>query len=66
MALADVFDALSMKRPYKDEWPTERILDYLQDNAGKHFEPRLVAIFIDALPQILETKAVWDLKEAAG
>lgn len=66
VALADVFDALSMKRPYKDEWPTERILAYLQDNAGKHFEPRLVAIFIDALPQILETKAVWDLKEAAG
>jgi len=46
VALADVFDALSMKRPYKDEWPTERILAYLQENAGKHFEPRLVAIFI--------------------
>lgn len=66
VALADVFDALSMKRPYKEEWPTERVIAYLQDNAGKHFEPRLVAAFIDALPQILETKAIWDLKESAG
>ncbi len=59
VALADVFDALIMKRPYKEAWPLEKVLSTIQESAGSHFEPRLVDKFVSILPQILEIKAMW-------
>lgn len=59
VALADVFDALSMKRPYKEPWATEKTLDFIQAGAGGHFEPALVRIFCDMLPQILAIQSLW-------
>lgn len=63
VALADVFDALTMRRPYKDAWPAEQALEALFADSGSHFEPRLVERFETNLPQILEIKAGWDAKE---
>lgn len=63
VALADVFDALVTKRPYKAPWPIERVLATLRESAGSHFEPRLVQLFESILPRILAIKAAWDLKE---
>lgn len=60
VALADVFDALSMRRPYKEPWPLERILSTLESSAGSHLEPRLVAAFQDILPRILDIQAHWE------
>jgi putative two-component system response regulator len=57
--LADVFDALSMQRPYKDPWPIEKIVDYLQAGAGVHFDPELVQIFCSILPQLLVIQQSW-------
>ena len=59
VALADVFDALSMKRPYKDPWPIEKIMAHIQADAGTHFDPELVAAFMGILPEILEIQARW-------
>ena len=56
VALCDVFDALTTKRPYKEAYSVERSLDYLRDNSGKHFDPTLVERFMGILPQILEIK----------
>ena len=42
MAVADVFDALVSKRPYKDGLPVEKALDILVDEAGTHFDPEVV------------------------
>jgi putative two-component system response regulator len=56
VAIADVFDALCMRRPYKEPWPLERILPKLHELAGNHLDKRLVTIFIDIMPQILEKK----------
>jgi putative two-component system response regulator len=56
VAIADVFDALCMRRPYKEPWPLERILPKLQELAGNHLDKRLVKIFIDIMPQILESQ----------
>lgn len=61
VALADVFDALSMKRPYKDAWPIDRVTATLHESAGSHFEPRLVEKFMAILPQILEVRDKWEL-----
>ncbi|AUH52246.1 two-component system response regulator [Chromobacterium sp. ATCC 53434] len=60
VALADVFDALTMRRPYKEAWSLEMALDALQKGCGTHFEPRLVEMFQSILPHILEIKDSWD------
>ncbi|NOQ77293.1 MAG: hypothetical protein GQ475_05820, partial [Methylococcaceae bacterium] len=56
VALADVFDALSMDRPYKKAWPMDKILNLINEESGEHFDPHLVKIFIDSLPAILEIR----------
>lgn len=66
VAIADVFDALSMRRPYKESWPIDRILSTLAEGAGKHFDPRLLEHFFSIMPMILATKADWDEHEAHG
>jgi len=63
VAVADVFDALSMKRPYKEAWPLERVMATLRAGAGSHFDPSLIAAFEGCLPRILELKADWDQRE---
>lgn len=65
VAVADVFDALSMKRPYKEAWPLDKTLAFLKENAGHHLDGRLVQAFMDILPAILEIKADWDARELA-
>jgi hypothetical protein len=44
--VCDVYDALSTKRPYRDAWPSEKTLAYLEERAGTEFDPDLVAAFI--------------------
>jgi len=53
VAAADVFDALTSRRPYKEAWPVERALVYMQEEAGGHFDPQVVAALKRALPHIM-------------
>ena len=48
-AIVDVYDALSSDRPYRDAWPQKKVLDYLRDQAGKQFDPQIVAIFLEMM-----------------
>ncbi|OAI16175.1 two-component system response regulator [Methylomonas koyamae] len=57
VAIADVFDALSSKRPYKESWPLQTVLDTMRSGAGSHFDPRLLELFMDIMPEILALKA---------
>ena len=59
VAVADVFDALSMTRPYKEAWPIDQIMAHIQANAGAHFDPELVAVFTGILPEILAIQFHW-------
>jgi len=43
--VCDVYDALRTKRPYRDAWPLERVLAYLDEESGKEFDPELVKSF---------------------
>jgi putative two-component system response regulator len=52
VALADVFDALTTERPYKQAWSLDRTRDYLVENAGLHFDPRVVDAFLSRWSQI--------------
>ena len=48
VAIADVFDALTSVRPYKEAWSIDKALEYIRNESGKHFDPDLV----DALVSI--------------
>jgi len=54
VALADVFDALSFKRSYKNAWSQEEVLKFIKDMSAKHFDPKLVDIFFDNIDKFLE------------
>ena len=56
VAIADVFDALSSRRAYKDPWPEERVLQTIRDESGKAFDPELVEIFVERFDRV---KAAW-------
>lgn len=64
VAVADVFDALTMIRPYKDAWPLEKVLATLQDGSGSHFDPAIVGTFLSILPRILALRDEWAVREA--
>ena len=59
VAVADVFDALTSERPYKKAWSVEDACALLIEQKGRHFEPLLVDLFLDCLPQVLEIKQRW-------
>jgi len=54
VALADVFDALTTPRAYKKAWTLEEALVRLRDESGKHFDPKVIEAFFQALPEIIE------------
>lgn len=47
VALADVYDALMSRRSYKKPWSEERVLDYIEHEKQKHFDPEIVEAFMD-------------------
>ena len=56
-ALADVFDALGSDRVYKKAWSDEKIFSFLQEEKGKHFEPKLIELFFENLDAILAVRS---------
>jgi response regulator RpfG family c-di-GMP phosphodiesterase len=46
-AVADVFDALISRRPFRDAWPREKAFEYIESGKGSHFDPRLASLFLD-------------------
>ena len=59
VAIADVFDALTSRRPYKEPWPIDRTIAYMKEVAGQHFDPALVATFFELEPEIREIQKQW-------
>lgn len=56
VALADVFDALSTTRSYKNAWPVEKVLDTIREGSGTHFDPAVVDVFFSNLDEFLKIK----------
>lgn len=59
MAIADVFDALTSRRPYKEPWPVEEAVAHLNVQAGAHFDPALVPLFLERLDEVEAIRARW-------
>lgn len=47
VAIADVFDALTSERPYKEAWPVDSALDLIERERESHFDPKVVDVFFD-------------------
>lgn len=65
MAVADVYDALTHKRPYQEPWSVERAAEWLSEKAGSKFDPTVVDAFlkvstVHGLPQVREP---WEAEE---
>jgi len=45
-AIIDVWDALSSDRPYRKAWTREKVVEYLKNDIGKHFDPRVADVFL--------------------
>jgi len=50
-SVIDVWDALLSDRPYSKAWPKEKTIRYLKEQAGKHFDPRIVEVFLNLVDQ---------------
>ncbi|MCC9609275.1 response regulator [Blastopirellula sp. JC732] len=53
VAVADVFDALTSKRPYKEPIPPLKCFEMIREQRGKHFDPDMVDAFDEAMPEVL-------------
>lgn len=53
VAIADVFDALIQRRPYKKAWSIEDALDEIKGQSGRHFDPDVVEAFFELDPAAL-------------
>jgi len=51
VAIADVLDALTHKRCYKDAWPIDRVKHLFQEESGKHFDPGLTSILLSSFDE---------------
>ncbi|WP_448035487.1 HD domain-containing phosphohydrolase [Bradyrhizobium liaoningense] len=57
VAVADVFDALTTRRPYKEPMPLEVARSYLAENAGRQFDPACVEAFLSRWVEVVEIAA---------
>ena len=59
-ALADVFDALTSKRSYKEAWPIGKAISFVKQNAGTHFDTTVVEAFLSIIDEIQEIKVIYN------
>jgi len=54
--IADIFDALTIDRPYKNAWKIDKAVEYIQEGSGTFFDPDLVRAFSEIIPDFLRIK----------
>jgi putative two-component system response regulator len=54
VAVADVFDALTSERTYRDAWPLDHALEYMRAQRGAHFDPAVLNAFLSVGPGLLD------------
>jgi hypothetical protein len=60
VSVADVYDALSSKRAYKDAWEEDRVLHHMRKESGKHFDPEIIEIFFEIYDIIKAIRQKWE------
>lgn len=57
VAIADVFDALTTRRPYKEPFSVEKGVEILSEERGEHFDPEFTDVFLANMDEVLKIKA---------
>ena len=60
VAIADVFDALTSERPYKKAWSVDQAVEFMKKEAGSHFDPDLLSLFLNMVPRAIEIRHQFD------
>jgi putative two-component system response regulator len=55
-AVADVFDALTSHRPYRRAFPIDKAVEIMRGERGRHFDPRLVDLFLENVDEVTELR----------
>jgi len=63
-SVADVFDALLSKRPYKEPWSLEKTVEHMNSLKGKQFDPQLVELFFSDLDEVMKIREKYRDEEA--
>ena len=66
VALADVFDALSCRRCYKEAWDDGEVLNTIREEAGKQFDPEIVEVFFACLDSFQQVQKLYPDELAEG
>lgn len=53
VAIVDVFDALTSRRPYKEPFPNEKAYQIIREGSGTHFDPEIVQLFFANIAEIV-------------
>ena len=56
VAVADVFDALSSRRPYKEPFPRQKCFDIMAEGRGNQFDPRVIDAFFECATEVVEVQ----------
>lgn len=51
-AVVDVYDALTSDRPYRKAWSREKAIEYIKDQSGKQFDPKVVEVFLSVVEEM--------------
>lgn len=57
VAVADVYDALTTRRPYKEAWPVDDAVDYIRNASGTHLDPQVVEAFLNNLEEVINIQS---------
>ncbi|HEY4743408.1 MAG TPA: HD domain-containing phosphohydrolase [Desulfuromonadaceae bacterium] len=63
VALADVYDALSSRRCYKEAWDENSVITTIQEEAGKQFDPELVEVFLECVDSFRQVERLYPDEE---
>jgi response regulator RpfG family c-di-GMP phosphodiesterase len=63
VAVADVYDALTSRRSYKEPWSDERVAEFLREESGRHFDPEIVEIALGLLPYFRSVRQRFDVDD---
>jgi len=59
IAVADVFDALGNRRPYRAPWVLTDIIEYMKNQSGKHFDPQIVKVLLEHIDEVVSVRTAF-------
>lgn len=65
VAFADVFDAISSPRSYKEGWKLDQIFSFVKSQYGRHFDPKIADLFFDNFALFLDIKEKYEYQRSA-